>query len=134
MALGKLDFPKFTKEFVLGGTSAATSANYGVFFVADRPCVVEAFDVRYETAGTAGITVQLRKVASGTSISSAGTASDILAAAVSVAATATTVYSGTPTKNQELSVGQGLAIVPSATPTSLASFVGRIKLKYLRPA
>ena len=133
MALGKLDFPKFTKEHVLAGTLPATSTNYGIIFIADRPCEVEDFDVRYETSSSASATVQLRKVPSGTTIAAAGTAYDILAAGVALNGATATVISGAPVQNTELAVGDALAIVPSTTPTVLANAHFRAKLKYLRP-
>ena len=129
--LSTLDFPKFTKHYILAGTTPATSTNYGVFFVADRPCVIEGFNMRFESAGSA--TVQLRKIPSGTTISGAGTAKDILASALTFA-TASTIISGTIQQNAELAVGDALAMVPSATPTNLTNLCATVKLKYIRPA
>lgn len=128
--LGKLDFPKFTKEFILPGTTAATSANYGTFYIADRPCVVEGFSFRAETDSSAAETVQLRKVAAGTTIAAAGTASNILAAGVALNGGDCLVVNGTPVQNTELNVGDALAVVPSGTPTAMVNAQFRVKLKY----
>lgn len=132
MVLGKLDFPKFTKEVFLAGTLPATSTNYGCFFIADRPCIVEEFHMRYETTSTAAVTMQLRKVASGTTITVAGAGNNMLVTATALnGATATNIVGTVNGASATLLSGESLALVPSGTPTNLANALFSAKIKYL---
>jgi hypothetical protein len=132
MALGKLDFPKFVVESFLPGTLPATSTNYGCVFIADRPCIVEGFETRYETASTAGVTIQLRKVASGTTVTAAGAGNNMLFSGVALnGATATVIAGSVNAASASLVAGDALALVPSGTPTTLANACFSVKVKYL---
>jgi hypothetical protein len=49
-------------QHTLPGTSAATAANYGVFFTAPFDCTVIAFSVVFETAGSVNAQMNLEKL------------------------------------------------------------------------
>lgn len=107
---------------VLPGTSPATSSNFGVFFIADGPCVVTTFWEVHKTAGTDGsaVTLQLEKL---TGTTAPGSGTTLLTSAISLRATANTVQKGTivgTATSRTLASGDRLALKLSGTPTSLA--------------
>jgi hypothetical protein len=120
-----LDFPITANLF---GASGATAANYGIFFIADRPCEVTSVKLRYTTASTSG-TVQIEKL-NGTDALDGGEV--ILTAAISTAATANTTYSGTllSTVAKTLSPGDALALVDAGTLTNLVGLCVSVTVKY----
>jgi len=111
----------------LFGATAATAANFGVFFIAYAPCIVTAFKEVHETAGTDGgaVTLQLEKL-TGTQALDAGTT--VLATALDLKATANTVQTGVfatststvPLSSLNLAVGDRLALKDAGALTSLA--------------
>lgn len=107
---------------IIGGTTAATAANYGTFFVADRPFVVIGFSENHRTAGTDGgaVTIQLEKLTSGTAEDS-GT--NLLATALSLKATVNTPQHGVLTNTKTdliLRRGDRLAIADAGALTTVA--------------
>ena len=114
------------------GTAAATAANYGYFYVADRPLIVSGVTERHETAGSAGgaVTVMLKKSPSGTTIASGV---DTLSAGINLKGTADTNQSGTlaATAAITLAVGDALGLVTTGTLTSVAGVHVTVNLRAL---
>ena len=50
---------------VLANTTPATAGNYGVFFIATRPCYVKSVYCSFTTAGSSTPTLQLERLTSG---------------------------------------------------------------------
>jgi hypothetical protein len=75
----------------LAGTASATGANYGVFFVATRPCVVVRISEVHTTAGSSTPTLQVEKLTGTTALDSGST---LLKTAFNLASTANTVQTG----------------------------------------
>jgi hypothetical protein len=123
--------PAFIAAAKVAGTAAATAANYGIFYVADRALILTAFTERHEVAGSDGgaVTLMLAKVPSGTA---KGAGTDMLAAGVNLKAAADTNQAGalhaTPA-NYTLAAGDALALVPSGTLTAVAGVTARAVLK-----
>lgn len=120
-----------TVEAVVPGTSAATAANYGVFFTAPFACKVTAIVERHATAGSdaGAVTVMLKKVASGTA-ASAGT--DMLSAGISLKGTADTNAAGSlsaTAANLLLAAGDSLALVTTGTLTAVAGVCVTVTLE-----
>lgn len=112
------------------GTTAATAANYAVFWIADAPCAVTGFWEVHQTAGTdaGAVTLQLEKLQSGEALD-AGDA--LLVAALSLKATinvvqeADIVTTATSDSNSQktasLLKGDRLALKDSGTLTAVAN-------------
>lgn len=103
-------------------TTAATAANYGYFFVADRPYEIVSVSERHKTAGTDGsaVTLQVEKLASGVAKASGV---DILATAFDLKATINTNQYGTLTNTKTaliLKKGDSLGLETSGTLTAVA--------------
>lgn len=124
---GKLDLQKFEVVASLPGTLPATAANYGIFFTARAPCVVESVAARHETASSSG-TVTVARVTSGTAKGS-GTA--LLTTAISTAGTANIVRYGTlaGAASTPLNAGDSLALVNGGTLTSSAGLTVTVGLR-----
>jgi len=114
------------------GTAAATAANYGYFYVADRPLIVTGVTERHETAGSDGgaVTLQVAKVPSGTA---KGSGTNLLTAGVNLKGTADTNQSGTlaATAAITLAVGDALTLVPTGTLTAVAGVHVTVSLRAL---
>ena len=98
--------------FTLHGTSAATTTNYGVFFILPWDAVLIGFKEVHETAGTDGgtVTLQLEKL-TGTQALDAG--AEMLSTALSLKTAVNTVVSGTLSgtlANRSLKRGHRLAL------------------------
>ena len=107
---------------IVFGTSAATAANYGNFFTADRGYKVIEISEVHRTAGTNGgaVTVSVEKCASGTAPDSG---IDLLATALSLKATVNTPQFGTLTLTKRdliLKRGDRLILKDSGTLTDVA--------------
>lgn len=120
----------FTSSF-LTGTSAATAANYGVFFVATKPCFIKAVCEIHAVAGSSTPTLQIERL-QGTEALDAG--DEILATAFDLAATANTVQYGDlkiPNKTfLSLTVGDRLALKDIGTLTNVAGLCVTVELQH----
>lgn len=118
-------------RWTLPGELPATAANYGVIFIADRPCTVVGFEEVHQTAGSDGsaVTLQLEKL-TGTEAPDAGV--DLLATALSLKATANTVQTGTliQTRDVTLQDGDRLCLNDSGTLTAVANVTVTIFIQY----
>lgn len=107
-------------RWTIFGTEAATSGNYGVFFIADLACAVVGFQEAHATAGSDGgaVTLQLEKLTSGVA---AGSGTNLLSTALSLKATANTVQTASlvATRVTVLNKGDRLALKRSGTLTSV---------------
>lgn len=113
----------------LPGATAATAANYGVFFIAPYKCKVLSAKERHRTVGSDGgtVTVNIEKVPSGTAEGS-GTA---LATALSLKATVNTNQSFTLVSTEastELATGDALALTDAGTLTAVADVCITVEL------
>jgi hypothetical protein len=123
---------RVTASWELLSTQPATAGNHGnVFFIADRAYEVVSVKERHATAGADGgaVTGMLKKVPSGTA---AGSGTDCLASGISYKGTADTNAAGTlhaTAANYTLAAGDGLAMVLTGTPTSLAGVSVTVELK-----
>lgn len=113
------------------GAAAATAANYGVFFIADKPYEVMSVRERHETAGTdaSAVSLMVKKVASG---AAPADGANVLAAGLNLKGTANTVAAGSlhgTLANRRLDVGDALALVPTGTLTALAGVAVTVELK-----
>jgi hypothetical protein len=116
----------------LMGTSAATAANYGVFFIVPRNCVVKDFYEIHEVAGSDGgaVTLQLERL-QGTEAPDSG--DDLLTSAISLKGTANTVSRGILSKDNRvvsLKTGDRLRIKDSGTLTAVAGLCATIIIEY----
>ncbi len=114
----------------LVSTLPATAANYGVFFTADRPCVVTDFRESHTVAGSDGgtVTLQLEKIPSGVALDS-GT--ELLKTALSLKTTANTPQRGILVKSKTgLAIGDRLALKDAGTLTAVAGLSTTTTIQY----
>lgn len=116
----------------LFGTSAATSGNYSVFFVAPYAMVVLAIQEVHVTAGTAGgsVTLNVEKL---TDTSAPGAGTNLLQTAFNLKGTANTLQTGTlvqPVSSKNLAAGNRLSLVLSGTPTSVANLTISVLVRF----
>lgn len=124
--------------WALPGTSAATAANYGVFYIAQTPCLVLSFAEVHEVAATdvGTVTLQLEKL---TGTTAPGSGTNLLSTALSLKSVANTVRYGTLVKSSYTAIqtntvflnrGDRLALKDSGTLTDLVglSTVTRLQL------
>lgn len=120
----------FVSAFLPGAT-AATAANYGVFFVAPRTCVVKDIYEIHETAGTAvgAVTVQLERLQE---TEAPGNGDELLSSAISLKGAANTAVRGILTKNYNISLkpGDRLALKDVGTLTSVAGLCVTVVIEY----
>jgi hypothetical protein len=117
-------------NLALLGTSAATTANYSVFFNVPFPCEVISVRESHTTAGSdAGtVTVTVEKL---TGTTAPGGGVTLLSSALSLKATANTVQTGTLTltkNDRRFLAGHRLAALLSGTPTAVANMVLTVEL------
>lgn len=116
----------------LPGATAATAANYSVFFVAKTPCEVIWISEAHTTAGTDGSAVELNieKLGSGVAL---GSGSEVIITDFSLKATADTpLYkSGVDLQNTKLKLGDRLALKDTGTLTNVAGVCVTLYLKPL---
>lgn len=115
----------------LPGSNAATAGNYGIFFVATRPCKITAISEVHTTLGSSTPTLQIEKL-TGTQALDAGTT--LLATAFDLHATANTVQRGVLVSGglqTALSLKQGdrLALKDIGTLTALAGVSVTVQLE-----
>ena len=109
--------------WTIPGTSAATAANYGVFWIAPFACTLVEFREVHQTAGTdaGAVTLQLEKL-TGTQALDAGVT--MLNATLSLKATINSVQTATLTNtfaNRNLARGDRLALLDAGTLTAVAN-------------
>lgn len=112
---------KFWVPWTVPSTSAATAANYGVFWIAPVACNVTAFMEVHQTAGTDGsaVTLMLEKLVSGEAPDSGVS---VLTTALSLKTTLNVVQSGvitTTLANRTLKKGDRLCLKDAGTLTSV---------------
>lgn len=120
----------FTVKATLTGTTPATAANYGNFWIAPAKCVVDSVVARWSANSSSG-TVTVHKVPSGTAQDS-GTA--LLTSTISTASGANTNSSGTLSSTAatvELASGDALQLVDSGSLTSLTDLVVVVGLHWI---
>lgn len=115
------------------GTSAATAANYGPFFMALAPCYIRAVYEFHETAGTDGGSVGLNiEKLTGTQSPDAG--STILTSNLNLKATANTQQKGSlvvSRASRTLAKGDRLCLKDSGVLTSVAGVLAIIHVEYI---
>lgn len=122
---------KFWITYTLYGATAATAANYGTFFINRiAPCYVSAFYENHQVAGSdaGAVTVMLEKM-TGTEAPDAGDA--ILAAALSLKATANTIQTGILTNTllyRNLALGDRLGLKDAGTLTNVSNVTVFVEL------
>lgn len=108
-------------------TLSQTAANYGIFFIARKPCEVLAIDEVHGTASSSG-TVTVEKL-TGTTAKGSGTT---ISNAISTSSTANTVQNATLTASaKQLAIGDRLAIKSGGTLTSGKDLQLTVYLKHL---
>lgn len=114
----------------LPDTQSQTTTNYGLFFVATRPCFVKAISEVHTVAGTNGsaVTLQVERLTGTTAL---GSGTVLLSTAFNLKGTANTVQRGilipTPTG---LLQGDRLALKVSGTLTDLKGVCVTVELQY----
>jgi len=114
----------------LESTQAATASNYGVFFVATRPCVVKAISESHTVAGSAGgaVTLTVERLKSGQALDS-GT--EMLTTPFDLKSIANTPVRGAIARIPTgLSTGDRLALKDSGTLTSVAGVTINVELGF----
>lgn len=122
----------FQESIVLAGSSAATSSNYGAFFIANRTYTVMSVVESHATAGSdaSAVTLQVEKL---TGTTAAGSGTNLLATAINLKGTANTVVTPPLVTSGVLNlrVGDRLSLAPTGTLTSLAHVVVTVYLQYV---
>lgn len=117
----------------LKDTDAATAANYGMFFVADRTYEVVAITEVHGTAGSdaSAVTLQIQRLQGTEAI---GSGDDLLSSAFDLKGTADTVQFGTLTADKSVLVlerGDRLSLEDSGTLTAVANLQVTVLLKQI---
>lgn len=114
---------------VLKSTEPQTAANYGVFFVATRPCIVKAVSEIHEVAGSSTPTLQIERL---TSTTAPASGTELLLTAFNLAATANTVQRGV-LKNIPLGLNQGdrLALKDIGTLTNIVGVTVTVEIEFI---
>lgn len=116
---------------IVQGTSAATSTNYGVFFIAPYNCVFLGATEVHSTAGSSTPTLQIEKLMGTTAT---GSGINLLAFPFTLNGTANTVQTGikayVPSTNFSLAKGDRLGLSVSGTLTNVAQVCVIIQLSY----
>jgi hypothetical protein len=123
---------RHTVSVVVPGTSAATSANYGPFFIAHRKLVVTGIKEVHDTAGSDGSAVTLM-VERLQSTETKGNGDDLLSSSFNLKGTAETVQSGTLTTtiaNLILEAGDRLGLDEDGTLTDVAHVCVTVEYRY----
>lgn len=115
---------------LLPGASAATAANYGVFFIAQFPCEPIEFSAVWEVASTSG-TLTLEKL---TGTTAPGSGVPLLSSTIATSGAANTVVHGTfliSGTARQLARGDRLAIRDGGTLTNLVGLCANTLIKPL---
>lgn len=114
---------------VLKNTEPQTAGNYGVFFIATRPCVLKAVSEVHEVAGSSTPTLQIERL-TGTTAPASGT--ELLTTAFDLAGTANTVQRGVLKKIPlGLSQGDRLALKDIGTLTALVGVTVTAEIEFI---
>lgn len=128
---GTLKLPKTVfVSTVVPSTTAASTGNYGTFFIAPRPCYVKSLWEVHGTAGSVNATLQIERL-QGTESATAGDL--LLATAFALTATANTVQEGALVSDKtllSLNQGERLALRPIGTYTSVNQVVVTVELEF----
>lgn len=132
VSYGNLSDRTFFVTTKVPGTSAATAANYGVFFVAPYRCVVLSVREVHGTAGTDGgaVTLNVEKLLPGVALNSG---SELLPTPFSLKTTAAYSQAGTLTptlSTRQLAVGDRLALRDAGTLTAVADVCVIMEITY----
>lgn len=115
----------------LPGTSAATAANYGIFYIATRPVIVKAISEVHTTAGNDGsaVTLQVERL-QGTE--APGFGDQLLQTSFDLKGTANTVQNGVlvTTNVIALNINDRLCLKKSGTLTNLAGLCVTVELQF----
>lgn len=116
---------------IIPGSSAATAANYGVFFIAPYPCVfVNAMEVHGAVGGT-NAALQVEKL---TGATASGSGTPLLMSAFDLTATANTVQTRSMGKLVNsvfnLATGDRLGLTTTGTLTNASQVVVVVKIMY----
>ena len=118
--------------FTIPGTQAATATNYGVVFIAQKPCYVTTFQEVHQTLGTdaGAVTLDLEKLTSGQAPDGGST---ILATALSLKTTINTVQTATITSyaNRTLAKGDRLCLKDSGVLTAVANVTVFLEVAFI---
>lgn len=126
----------FAVTWSLPGTSPATAGNYGVFFTAHTPCIVQGATEVHQTKGTDGsaVSVQIERL---TGITAAGSGTALLNTAFNLKGADNTVQTGSIVSSTNPNVQQAttflalndrLALKLIGTPTAIVGLTVVIKL------
>jgi len=110
---------QFEVTYQVGGAAAATAANWGLAFIAPFACQLIQAVRRFEVAGSSGAAFMIGKAA--TTVAK-GSATDMLAAAMSLEATADANATATlhaTVANRNLAAGDAVVFTPAGTLTNL---------------
>lgn len=115
----------------LVATSAATAANYGVFFIAQRNCVVVDIMEAHTVAGSDGgaVTLQVERLQGTTALDSGNV---LLSTAFDLKSTANTYVRGALVKDGSTSLKRGdrLALKDSGVLTAVAGVCVTVTIKF----
>lgn len=117
----------------LPGTQSATASNYGIFFIASRPCTVKRISEVHTVAGSnaSAVTLQVERL-QGTEALDAG--DTLLSTAFNLKGTANTVQTGSLINTGKtilsLSVGDRLALKDSGTLTDVAGVCVSVEINF----
>ncbi len=123
-------------NYTLYGATAATAANYGVFWVAPKACTVTGVAEVHQTKGTDGgaVTLQIEKLANS---AAPGAGINILTTALNLKSADGTIQSGTLVKTStnsrpdaSLQANERLCLVDSGTLTGLVNVTVQILINY----
>lgn len=128
----RLLYPETWTEAVVVTAGAAAADWPSIFYVAPFGVEVVSVRGRHEVNGGAGAEFRIKKVASGAAVPAHGAGTDVLNAAQSVAAGATTNW--TPAlhatvANRQLAAGEALALTTGGTLTALDNVTIMVELK-----
>lgn len=118
--------------WTLSGTSPATAANYGTFFIAPVASTIRAIQEIHQTAGSdaGAVTLDIEKL---TSTTAAGSGVSTLLSTLSLKAVANTLQTASLTQtaaNLQLAAGDRLALKLSGTPTAVATLSVIVTLQF----
>lgn len=116
----------------LPGAQSQTAGNYGVFFIATRPCVIKQIKEVHSVAGTdaSAVTLQIERLQGTESL---GNGDELLSTAFNLKSTANTVQDGqlvSTGKVTGINAGDRLAFKKAGTLTSLEGVCVTIEIQY----
>lgn len=116
---------------IIPGTSAQTSTNYGVVFIAPYKCLVKGATEVHTVAGTSTPTLQIEKL---TGTQATGSGVNLLSSSFNLAGTANTVQTAKlaniANPNFNLAIGDRLGLSVTGTLTTLSHVVVMIQIMY----